>query len=143
MANAAVVASIVALRQSNMVLESKLAEANALRVTLREAAAAAMHSGAAAAPAKGMDVNAAVEFVQARFRRGAADPSVDVPARVVEAFDSITGGAAQITSAELQYMCREHGRALDEVESVELVKQLDANGDGEIHRSELIEWFVR
>ena len=143
MANAAVVASILALRQSNVLLESKLVEANALRASLREAAAAKQGAAAAASPAKGVGVEAAVEFLQTRFRRGAADPSVDDPVRVAEAFDAITGGAEHITAAELQYMCQNHGeRVLDAAESVELVQQLDVNGDGEIDRSELLEWFV-
>lgn len=138
-----VVDSLVALRQANAALEDKLAEANELRATLAQAAVRVTPAVAAVAAKAMMEIDAAAAIVQARLRRGGADSSVEEGgSEVAAAFDAITGGAAQITAAEIQYICSNHGDVLSDEEAFELVKQVDANGDGEIERAEFIAWFV-
>lgn len=137
-----VVDSLVALRQANAALEDKLAEANELRATLAQAAVRVTPAVAAVAAKAMMEIDAAAAIVQARLRRGGADSSVEGGSQVAAAFDAITGGAAQITAAEIQYICSNHGDVLSDEEAFELVKQVDANGDGEIERAEFIAWFV-
>ena len=135
-----VVDSLVALRQANAALEDKLAEANELRATLAQAAVRVTPAAAAVAAKAMMEIDAAAAIVQARLRRGGADR--EGGSEVAAAFDAITGGAAQITAAEIQYICSNHGDVLSDEEAFELVKQVDANGDGEIERAEFIAWFV-
>jgi hypothetical protein len=135
-----VVDSLVALRQANAALEDKLAEANELRATLAQAAVRVTPAVAAVAAKAMMEIDAAAAIVQARLRRGGADR--EGGSEVAAAFDAITGGAAQITAAEIQYICSNHGDVLSDEEAFELVKQVDANGDGEIERAEFIAWFV-
>ena len=137
-----VVDSLVALRQANAALEDKLAEANELRATLAQAAVRVTPAVAAVAAKAMMEIDAAAAIVQARLRRGGAESSVEGGSQVAAAFDAITGGAAQITAAEIQYICSNHGDVLSDEEAFELVKQVDANGDGEIERAEFIAWFV-